>query len=470
MRRLAFVPVVGVAVGCGPPPPPPASLALVHATVVDVRDGSLRTDQTILIDGNRVVRIAPTSGGDTPAGARIVDASDSYVVPGLWDSHVHSAANTSWHFPLLVAYGITSVRNMHTTVDTALELIHGIKQRVKEGTLLGPRLIANGPIIDGGPGSWPGAVVVHDAPEGRAAVDSLADGGADFIKVYDHLTLEAYLAIADEAASRGIPVDGHMPFQVPPEEASAGQRTVEHLSGMTVGCSAKADSLRREHLRLVQGPPLPFPQGMLAFFRLVGAADATRDPERCRAVAQSYAEHGVAVVPTLVNGVAGPEGLLDDPARMRGVPVWVRRNWESVAAQGFESIFDEGGLANAIANLRLLRDANVAILTGTDIGNPFLVPGRSLHEELGMLVDAGLSPLEALQAATLRPAETFGMRDSLGTVQEGNLADVVLLDGNPLEDIENTLAIGGVVLDGRYLDRDSLDVLLATAAEAEPPG
>ena len=428
-----LVPGACVMLACQSPATRSASLALAHVTVVDVRDGTVHADQTVLIDGNRLVAVAPSARTTIPTGARTIDATGSYLIPGLWDAHVHSAAGISWHFPLFLAHGITAVRNMHTTVDTALQLVNTIKQQVAAGSLLGPRMIANGPIIDGAPGSQPGAVVVHSPQEGRAAVDSLVAGGADFIKVYDNLTLDEYTAITDEARRRSIPVDGHMPFQVPPETgAAAGQRTVEHESGITMGCSSKADSLRAEHLRLIKGPPLPYPQGMLAFFRLVGAAGDSRAPALCARTVEAYAHYGVAVVPTMVNMLAAPQPLMGDSLRMRGVPARARRSWQAVAQQGFEPILNDEGTRGASENLRMLHEAHVPILAGTDVGNPFLVPGRSLHEELAKLVElGGLSPLEALQAATLRPAEIFGMADSLGTVEPDKLADLVLLDRNP---------------------------------------
>jgi imidazolonepropionase-like amidohydrolase len=455
---------------CEAPAPPSADLALTHVTVVDVRDGTLRPDQTVLVAGSRIVWIGPSSDTAVPSEAHVVDATGRFAVPGLWDTHVHSAAGAGWHFPLLVAYGITTVRNMHATVDDALGLTRSLSTEVATHARIGPRMLTNGPIIDGAPGSWPGAVNVSDTAQARAAVDSLHAAGADFIKVYDNLTREAYAAILDEARRLGIPVDGHMPFQVPPEAgAAAGQRTVEHLSGMTVGCSSVADSLRAEHLALIQGPPLPYPRGMFAFFALVGEADATRDPERCRAVAEAYGRAGAAAVPTLIMGVAGPDGLLGDTARMRGVPSWVRESWRGLAAQGFQPIFNGEGLEHARANTRALHDAGVPILAGTDVGNPFLVPGRSLHEELAALVDAGLPTLAALQTATLRPAETFGLADSLGVLAAGYLADLVLVAGNPLDDIRNTLTVVGVVADGRWFDAAALDELVSTAAAARPP-
>ena len=454
---------------CRADSPPPAELAIVGATVVDVEAGELRSGRTILVEGNRIVGVVPGET-DVPEGAEVVDASGRYVVPGLWDAHVHSAASVSWHFPLLVAHGITSVRNMHTTVDTALELTSAISRRISSGQLLGPRFLANGPIIDGPPPAWPGAVTAATPEEGRAAVDSLASGGADFIKVYDNLSPETYRAIADEARRHGIPVDGHVPFLVPPAEAAAaGQRTVEHTSGINLGCSAAADSLRKEFRGLLERmPSMGFPERPRAFFTLVLAAGDRRDPELCAGTARAYREHGVTAVPTLVVSTRGRASeLVADSSRMALLPPPVRERWTGMARAGPGPLPEERSDVEWTApkNTKLLHEAGVPILAGTDIGNPFLVPGRSLHDELELLVvEAGLSPVEALRAATLQPARTFGMADSLGTVAEGRLADLVLLEENPLEDIRATASIAGVVLDGRFLDRAALDGLLARAA------
>lgn len=443
-----------------------SSVVLRDVTVVDVKTGALQPGRTILIRGNRIAVIGPVAEVAIPAGATVVPGTGRYLIPGLWDAHVHSAASTGWHFPLFVANGITAVRNMHSTSDTALGLTNAIKRRVASGALLGPRMLANGPIIDGEPGSWEGAVVVHDAAGARAAVDSLAAGGADFIKVYDNLTREEYLAITREAKSVGIPVDGHLPFQVPPEMAAAArQRTIEHLSGMTMGCSSRADSLRAAHLRLVQRGPLPFPQGMIAFFQLVRSAIDSRDSVACARTAELFRREGVVAVPTLVMAAANP-ARLQDPDWTRGLPPAIRREWESMAgspAAALDTLLAPGFSAG-LRNLRLLHAAGVTILAGTDVGNLYLVPGTSLHTELTLLVTAGLTPLEALRAATLNPARVFGMADSLGTIEEGKLADLVLLDANPLDDIANTQQIRGVVLNGRYLSREALAGLVARAA------
>lgn len=228
----------------------PADLAIRGASIVDVTDGSIIYDQTVLIEGNRIVAIGTTDAVRVPDEAEVLEAAGGYLIPGLWDAHVHSAGSVGWHFRLYVAHGITSVRNMHSGAENPLELVLSIKRRVRTGELLGPRFLANGSIVDGDPPVWPGSVAVRNAAAASAVVDRLADDGADFIKVYDRLTSEAYFAILKRAKQRGIPVDGHLPFLIRPEEAAAaGQRTFEHASGITMGCASGADALRADYVR-----------------------------------------------------------------------------------------------------------------------------------------------------------------------------------------------------------------------------
>ena len=471
MRGNTLVAVLVVSfAACGADESPDAAdLVISNATVVDVESGDLVPGRTVFVEGGRIVGIVAAARASVPEGAREVDATGRYLIPGLWDAHVHSAAGTSWHFPLLVAHGVTSVRNLHTTVDTALDLTNAVRRRVASGELLGPRFLANGPIIDGYPASWPGSIEARTPAEGRAAVDSLAEGGADFIKVYDNLTPEVYDAIMAAAGERGIPVDGHVPFLVTAEHAAAsGQRTVEHMTGMNLACSTRADSLRDEYRGLRERlPSMSFPDNAVAFFTLVRAASDNRDVALCAGTVQAYLDARVTVVPTLVIGNVDAEELVADSARMRLLPADVRGAWTGMAAGGpgpIDAVF-LGGEWTAAHDTRMVHEAGVPILAGTDIGNPFLIPGLSLHEELGLLVtEGGLSPLEALRAATINPAGTFGLADSLGKVAEGRIADLVLLGANPLEDIGNVSAIDAVVLNGRYLDRAALDGLLAEAA------
>lgn len=456
----------------------PRPLALTHVTIVDVRDGALRRGQTVVIRGERIAAVGPSGQTAVPDAARVVDSRGRYLTPGLWDMHVHSAASIDWHFPLLVAHGVTGVRNLHATVKAPLELTQSIKARLASGELVGPRFLANGPMVDGEPPAWPGAVVVRRPADGRAAVDRLADAGADFIKVYDNLPREAYFAAADQARRRGLPLLGHIPFAVRPEEAAeAGHHSDEHMQGLESGCSSRAGWVRDERRRVVDRRASTSPiDTVVALFRLERALYDSRELPRCTSTLQAYVRHGTMVVPTLVihHNNQWPDRVLADSTSMRLVPAGARREWEQRARPGpgdeIPSLM-RPTWPQRLENVRLLRDAGVPILAGTDLGNALLVPGVSLHQELALLVEAGLTPLEALQAATLSPARSLDRTDSLGSIEPGKLADLILLDGNPLEDIGNTRHIAAVLLNGRYLDRQALDDLLASvqrAASAQP--
>ena len=450
-----------------------ADLAIRGVTVVDVGDGSLVPDQTVLVKGERIVAVGHVESVEVPDHADVMEATGDYLIPGLWDVHVHSATNIEWHFPLFVAHGVTSVRNMHTSVDTALELTSAIRRRLESGGLLGPRFIANGPILDGAPPIQPGSISALDPERGRALVDSLIEGGADFIKVYDNLLPDTYYAVLAQARIRGVPVDGHLPKMVTPEvAAAAGQRTIEHTLSLGFGCSAASDSIRAEYDRFVQRwPTLEFPDNLVGYFSLERTALETRDPAVCAATAKRLAEARVAVTPTMFIEWLEPAAIIGDSTRMAMLPASVRQQWRQ-RASGPDYIGDilRDVLDASAATVRELDNAGVTLLAGTDVGNTFLVPGASLHEELRLLVEnAGLSPLTALRAATLNPARMLGLSDSLGTIVAGQLADLVVLDANPLADIANTQRIRAVVVNGRLLRRADLDQLLG-AGEPESQG
>lgn len=219
----------------------PPMVAIRAATVVDVTDGSLRPNWNVLVEDNRIAAVGPAGDVPIPNNAEIVDGAGGYLIPGLWDMHVHSvsagsgaagAADPTWHFPLFLTHGVTGIRNMNDgSGDPTLALTNSVKRRLASGDFEGPRLIANGPTVDGDPpGNSNNPVIVRDADEARTVVNSLADAGADFIKVYENLSRDAYFALMRQANQRGIAVDGHLPFRVTPEEAAdAGQRTVEHV-------------------------------------------------------------------------------------------------------------------------------------------------------------------------------------------------------------------------------------------------
>ncbi|MEP6507852.1 MAG: hypothetical protein ABJC63_06455, partial [Gemmatimonadales bacterium] len=212
-------------------------LAITHVTVIDVETGARQFDQTVLIQGNRIIRVGLTTQVRVPANATMVDGPGKFLIPGLWDMHVHTVVEEDYRsfFPLFVANGITGVRDMWGDLALARDLRH----RMVGGTLLGPRLVVAGNLVDGSPPTWPGATEVTSPDEGRAVVDSLFNVGAAFIKVYSRLPADAFFAIASRARELHIPFAGHVPFAVrAADAAAAGQRSMEHLYGVIEGCSS----------------------------------------------------------------------------------------------------------------------------------------------------------------------------------------------------------------------------------------
>ncbi len=465
MRSTVLLSCVLCPIVAGAQLPDPAArpLAITHVTVIDVLKGARLRDQTVVVAGNRITALGAASAIPVPPGAIVVDGRGKFLVPGLWDMHVHSAVLAARELPVFAALGITGVRNMHTTSDTALELTAAIKQRLRSGELTGPRFVANGPIVDGARPQWRGSVVVSTSEAGQRVVDSLARGGADFVKVYNGLPRTAYFAIAEASRRRGLPFVGHVPLAVSAQEASnAGQRSIEHLSGFDRACSPVGDSIGAAR---ADDGPLPLPE----FLRILDVLARTSQSDRCVATAAVFKRNGTWVTPTLVNSwihVAG-DSILADSAAMAVIPTMTRERWRTIVAR--DAQFDttaERVFSWSLRAVRTLRDAGVPILAGTDVGNPLLVPGYSLHTELALLVRAGLTTHEALRAATVTPAEFLGLADSLGTVAVGKVADLLLLDADPLDDIRNTRRIRAVALNGRLLDREALDRLLS-AAEAD---
>jgi cytosine/adenosine deaminase-related metal-dependent hydrolase len=469
---------------------PPADLAIRGVTVVDVTDGTLHRAQTVLMKGNRIMAIGPTDAVKVPESAESVDGAGRYLIPGLWDMHVHSVANVAvdksdesiaaqeWHFPLFLAHGVTGVRNMNDgTGDVTLELTKSVKRRLAEGDLNGPpRFLTAGPSVDGDPPLGSNPVVVRTAAEARAAVEQLASNGADLVKVYEKLSREAYFAIMDEARREGIPVDGHIPFRITPEEAAeAGQRPVEHPEVLAAGCSNAADAERERFTRvLADYDSLPESERFLVQFRHYRALYDSRDASACSSAIEAFRRNGVAVTADLVayHHVVHADEILADETSMRFVPPAIRRNWQewsdSETTQEFQSIL-RPIIPLELENIRVLNEVGVTLLAATDVGVPLQIPGLGLHRELVRLVEAGLTPLEALRAATLNPARVLDLENSLGTVEAGMLADLVLLEASPLEDISNTRRIRAVVADGRLYRRADLDRLLAEVEALNQP-
>ena len=336
------------------------------------------------------------------------------------------------------------------------------RKAIARGDLIGPRMVIAGFLIDGYP--WQGDVPVSNPSEARAAVDALHDMGIDFIKVKSLLPREAYLAIADEARRENIVFAGHVPDAVPASEASAsGQKSIEHLTGIALGSSAEEASLSKELISAFAARDRP------RYGAVQVRALETFDSGKAEKLFQLLAANGTWQVPTLVelrrNSTIPSSSTTSDP-RWAYVPNRLRIAWVKAAQEDIGSDAVRPSWPAILTLVRQMHAAGVDFMAGTDSPNPSILPGFGLHEELQLLVSTGFTPMEALQAATRNPARYLQRESELGTIEEGKLADMVLLSANPLDDISNTKSIWAVVQDGRYLNRAALDSMLLGAKEA----
>ena len=448
--------------------PDPSPFALSHVTVIDVAGGPSRADQTLVVIGNRIARLGPSPRTPVPDGARVIDAHGKFVIPGLWDMHVHLFRHSSKesvdvherYFPLFLANGVTGARDMSTTVED-FQTVRRWRHDEAAGALLGPRVMGSSTVVDGVPPIWPRSIGVKTAAEARRVVDSLVRGGAEFIKVYTLLPRDAYFAIVDESKRLGVPFAGHLPLSIRAVEASdAGQKSIEHL-GFMDDCSTARD--RIVHLR--QDTTLARPEGGLLqlFFN-------TYSDSLCAALFRRFVRNGTWQVPTLVvhrQSTLDFDTLMLDP-HLRYVADEERTAWaaqtQAIAQRTTprQAELRRRRFQRSLDIVAGMQRAGVPILAGTDVGNPWLAAGFSIHDELALFVQAGMPPLAALQTATINPARYLGALDSLGTIAEGKIADLVLLDANPLDDIRNTRRIRAVIVNGGILTRAALDSLLAT--------
>lgn len=440
-RRLLLLAVLATGACANEAPGESNTTVIRNVTLIDGRGGPPRPDASVLIRNGTIDAV----GGpdlDVPGGARVIDARGKFLIPGLWDAHVHLTKAGEGALPLLVANGITTVRDM----GGDLYFLRDLQRRIGWGDIVGPHMMVAGPMLEA-PATlarFEGSktreayqitrVPVATPERAREVVDSLAGLGVDFIKIREYASEESYSAVAEEAHAVGLPVSGHAPFSMDVLEGLAlGLTTLEHGSY-----------------------PYPLPEG-----------------ERGDTVIRAFLSAGTAVTPTLVawqTYLMNPDSLrvlATDTAgvrdsRLRVLPEVLRYEWlqdiadrKPLSPGGFRGWM--GFFNRSASDFGRLHAAGVPLLAGTDLAVVGLFPGWSLHRELELLVsDAGLTPAQALASATSVPAQVLGAADSVGTVEVGKRADLVLLDSDPLADIHNLRDIRAVLLGGRYFDKDAL--------------
>ena len=439
---------------------PSQTVALTHANVVDVETGAIRKDQTIIIQGKTIRSI----GGPIPNGAQVTDLKGGYVIPGLWDMHTHIGATGRSSLALYIANGVTGIRDMGSVRGK----IRPWKDSIDTGKLIGPRMLLASPIIENTSwletvGNWAkqggdlnliedlaGRIPVNTPASARKAVDSSIALNADFIKIRNDPPPAALFALLRRARDKNIPVAGHWPSRISPAEASdSGYRSLEH------GALSSANGQL--------GPTL----------------ERMSADER-RALFARFGRNRTAFTPT-VTSLKGfrltPDSIIartlsdtlgaNDP-RMRYVDRALLAGWKAefdLKAREQPPLDWAAFNKSWLRDLREMADAKVLLLAGTDAAGPLVFPGFGVADELAALVkDAGLTPLQSLQTATLNVAKWMSDEKSFGTVGAGKSADLVVLDGNPLDDINNVSRIRYVIRDGRVLNRSALDALLQRVA------
>lgn len=369
-------------------------IALVGVHVISMDQEIVLRDRTILIRDGTITRIGPVDRVDVPDDAWRPDVRGRYVVPGLIDMHVHlSRADLAAY----LAAGVTTVRNMWGWSE-----VEAIRRDLASGAVRGPRVFSAGPAIDGDPPVRAGADVVTDPADIQSLVGRQKAAGWEFVKVYQNLDRDVFLALAAEAVAQGLPLIGHVPTAVPFDEANAHMLSIEHLEGYDKALTGSRRQGFRSWLDIGPG----------------AAADMT-------ALAEATATQGTWNCPTLIVADRVLGNGLSSTDRVR-----------AVRARG--------------AMVRALRDAGAFLLAGTDGGVP-LVPAGELAEELIELVEAGLTPYEALRAATIDAARFLGATGSFGRVAEGMEADLVILARDPLQDITSVRDPEAVVANGEWI-------------------
>lgn len=434
-----------------------SAVAITHVTVIQGPASEPMKDQTVFVRGDRIVALGKNSETKLPPGVRIVNGRNKFLLPGFWDSHVHLTLAGEPVLQLFIANGVTGVRDMVGDPAT----LRDWKDRITRGSLVGPRIKMAGLAIESA--DWltvipkldqifklhlsdtilQGRIGVKTGEEARNAVDRIADQGMDFVKFRTMPSRDAFLAMAAEAAKRKIRFVGHEPNVVNlAEAASAGQRSIEHLPFMSMvkdsAEARKATFATLARLGTWVDPTLVAAAGYRgvpdeAVLKVVDDKSNALDPRR-KYLSPSLLEFWRAQI--VIKQVEEPQ------------------DWPALRQQGFSDLAE-------------MRKLGVPVVVGTDLGAPLVYPGFSLHEELALLVQkGGFSPAQAIEDSTLQPAKLLGLENDLGTVQPGKLADLVLLDRDPLLDIANTKAIVAVIADGKFYDRPALDAMLQRVAVA----
>lgn len=470
MKTALFFVFIAMKFLTGYSQPLDGDIIITNVHIIDVKTGDVLTSRDVAITGERIVSIVEHRDGRSYSG-EVIDGNGKFLIPGLWDMHVHAShgGRAAGFWPLFIAHGVTGIRDMGSYTDSLLywrahsQRPGAVAPRVE---IVSPFLAGNNPPPLPGMGG-PFEVRVEDAESAIYMVDSLAKLGLDVIKVYDGLPREAYFAVVERTRELEMSFVGHVPHSVTLIEASqAGQKSFEHVTDLWASCLPGGREALADFAWTCARYGMASDSAIIVRERLIGIlAFSHPDTTYCGPLLELMQANGTWLTPTLtlLLGELQPRRFDNDP-RMRWIPQSLQELWNARPRMpaGQEASIGQQVLANAKRTVAIAHDAGIPILAGTDAsGMPYIFAGSSLHDELALLVEVGLTSLQALQAATINPARFFQLTDELGTVEEGKLADLVLLDACPIHDITNTQRIRAVIAKGQLYRRTHLDRLLA---------
>lgn len=457
-------------------------LLIENVTIIDAVHGS-RSDMDILIEGAKIVRVASNLSDLTSSRVRRIDGARKYVIPGLWDAHVHLAYNPNIDhnvfFPLSLAHGITYLRDTGGHLDRLAEA-----RAISASDVIAPDLYVSGPLVDGKnrvyAGQYAGfpdlSVGVANEEQAVSQVDKLAAQGVNFIKAYEMLSPNALKAVIKRAEYHQLPVTGHSPLSMTVRQSmEAGMTDMQHLRNLEMDCTADPALLLAERQAIIDADSETYGGNLRSSLHRLQREKAinAQDDRVCNELILFMKTKDVSQTPTLVISRFLSRKLYAEPRWQKTydlMPKMVAEDWLSRSKilakrkRTFSDIAYGKWLMSMVFNLN---KAGVSILAGTDAPIGYLTPGISLHEELAMLVEAGLAPIDALRAATYAPAVFFGLQDQQGSIAPGMKADLLLLNANPLIDIRNTTSIRAVLKNGQLIDRLALDELLKKSAQTD---
>jgi imidazolonepropionase-like amidohydrolase len=420
------------------PKPVSHPLAIVGATVVDVNGKSNIQDAVVLIEGNQIKAVGPRSKVRLPRGAEVIDARGKYLIPGLIDTHTHSAydGKDSWLSPRFLSSGITTV------LDTgSLPPVYDLKRRIAIGELQGPRMLVCGQMISGEPIAFPMSETVKTPDEARRAVDARVAAGADLIKTHAQLAPDDLRAAIDEAHKKGLRTISHTGKTNALEAVLAGTNILTHLVGVPDAAVPDPEKIRTAHTTAFLG-------GWVAS----SLAWLQADPAKLDVLIREMVSRRVFYSPTLTIhhtiAFARDPDAFREAAAASGPPALVLTDWEGLAKQPFDTAPFKKAWIHMQQFVKRFYDAGGVLIVGTDTAAVYQAPGLSAHEEMRLMVELGVPAIEALRAGTINGARALGIDRETGSIEAGKLADIVIIDADPLADIRNTMKITQVIKGG----------------------